>query len=133
MSSRFKPGHAKVGGRKVGSPNKRQVIEVPVPLEKIPSITETLLKYKVDPALEILKLCGIVPNKDGKTKCELLPHQVASVMLQLEGLKKREAGPAPEPQTPESSTGAKTTTDELLNRVLKATHEDQIRRQTVTG
>lgn len=107
-----------------------QIIEVPVPLDKISSVTETLQKYGVDPIKEILKLCGMV--NDGQVRWPLMAHQKASILLQLAAMQKRETGGQPtDPQTPNVPPGAKDpksmTTDELLKRVLRATHDEQLR------
>lgn len=109
-----------------------QILEVPVPLEKLSSVTEALKKYGVDPVIEILKLCGMVP--DGVQRWPLMAHQKASILLQLEAMRKRETGFGPDSQTPTvPSDGKKSkdmTTDELLKRVLRATHDEQLRSAT---
>lgn len=110
-----------------------QILEVPVPLEKLSSVTEALKKHGVDPAIEILKLCGLID--DGKARWPLMAHQKASILLQLLAMQKRETGPGgPDPQTPELPPGTKDpksmSTDELLKRVLRATHEEQLRSAT---
>jgi len=132
-STKFKEGHAKMGGRTKGTPNKMQILEVPVPLDKISSVTEALKKYGVDPVIEILKLCGMVP--DGVQRWPLMAHQKASILLQLAAMQKREAGGNPsDPQTPTVPPGTKPSkemsTDELLKRVLRATHDEQLRSAT---
>lgn len=124
----------KRGGRGKGTPDKMQILEVPVPLEKLSTVSEALKKYGVDPVVEILKLCGMI--KTGKAQWPLMPHQKASVLLQLAAMEKRESGGQPtDPQTPTGSTGADRkamSTDELLKRVLRATHDEQ-RRIGATG
>lgn len=109
-----------------------QIIEVPVPLEKISTVTDTLKKYGVDPVVEILKLCGMIPTE--KYQWPLLAHQKASVLLQLAAMQKRETGGQPDPQTPDVPSGQKDpksmSTDELLKRVLRATHDEQLRSAT---
>lgn len=127
----FKAGHAKRGGRKPGVVNKVQILEVPIPLDRISSVTETLQKYGVDPIKEILKLCGFID--DGVQRWPLMAHQKASLLVQLAAMQKRESGTGePDPQTPDGSTGKKDikamSTDELLKRVLRATHDEQLQR-----
>ena len=110
-----------------------QILEVPVPLDKLSSVTEALKKYGIDPVIEILKLLGMVPGvPEG---WPLMKHQKASILLQLEAMQKRETGGNPsDPQTPEVPPGAKDpksmSTDELLKRVLRATHDEQLRSAT---
>lgn len=132
-AGQFQPGHEKKGGRKPGAKNKMQTVEIPVPKG---SVTETLAKYKVNPVNEILGILGHIPGKKSFA-WKLEPHQKLSVYLQLEAMQKRESGGKPDPETPDGSTGkpAKAMgTDELLNRVLRGTLEDQkLRRKTVTG
>ncbi|MDD1677887.1 MAG: hypothetical protein LUO93_01720 [Methanomicrobiales archaeon] len=128
----FKPGHAKKGGRTKGTRDKIQIVEIPVPLERLSTVTETLKKYGVDPALEILKLLGMVPGvPEG---WPLMKHQKAALLVQLMAMQKREPGGEPDPQTPDGSTGKKDikamSTDELLKRVLRATHDEQLQRTT---
>jgi hypothetical protein len=123
----FKPGHEKKGGRAKNTPNKMQIVEVPVPLEKLSSVTEALKRFGVDPAVEILKLCGLVPGvPEG---WPLMKHQKAALLVQLMAMQKRETGGAPDPLTPDVPPGGKDprsmTTDELLKRVLRATHNEQ--------
>lgn len=108
-----------------------QILEVPVPLEKISSVTEALKKYGVDPVIEILKLCGMID--DGKARWPLMAHQKASILLQLAAMQKREPGGQPDPQTPGVPPGKDSksmSTDELLKRVLRATHDEQLRSAT---
>jgi len=111
-----------------------QVLEVPVPLDRIPAVSETLKKYGIDPVFEVLKLLGMVPGvPEG---WPLMKHQKASILIQLEAMQRRETGPGgPDPQTPTGSIGEdkKMSTDELLKRVLRATHEEQRQRESSSG
>lgn len=123
----FQKGHPKYGGRPKGRKNDIQVIAVPVPLDRISSVTETLLKYGVDPIKEILKLCGFID--DGVVRWPLMAHQKAALLVQLAAMQKRETGGLPDPQTPgvPSVDTKSMSTDELLKRVLRATHDEQLR------